>query len=369
MAHLSVSYQPRVNTIDQLLPTVATSNLQLKIATFNLFNYLTPPNAFYEFERIYSAEQWQKKQNWICDYLTEHQPDIIGFQEVFSPNSLQELVNTQGYEHFAVVDAPEVIDDFIYRSPVVAIASRYLIVEVTAVEPDITMAQTLGLTDNFAFSRKVIRATVDVPHLGKCDCYVVHFKSKRSMIEFGGIEIDEKHSDTSTEKGTIEKSIIESLKAQVAGTWGSTIQRGSEATLLMVNMIERREATGNPMVLMGDFNNTLQDGVLNHLLTNSLRFVSPFDQQAYLAKYTLNDAWNLFANVITNEIPDGEDEGESNACDSEINTAINAEAAEAQSSETETLQRAPTHYFNGKGSVLDYILLSCEFDASYHDSL
>jgi hypothetical protein len=33
------------------------------------------------------------------------------------------------------------------------------------------------------------------------------------------------------------------------------------------------------------------------------------------------------------------------------------------------MPRAPTHYFGGGGSVLDYILLSCEFDASYHDSL
>ena len=31
--------------------------------------------------------------------------------------------------------------------------------------------------------------------------------------------------------------------------------------------------------------------------------------------------------------------------------------------------RAPTHYFGAGSSVLDYILLSCEFDASYHDSL
>jgi hypothetical protein len=116
------SHQPRVNTIDQLLPTVAVSNLQLKIATFNLFNYLEPPYAYYEFERIYSAEQWRKKQKWICDYLTEHQPDIIVFQEVFSPDSLQVLVKSQGYPYFAVIDSPEVIDDFIYRSPVVAIA-------------------------------------------------------------------------------------------------------------------------------------------------------------------------------------------------------------------------------------------------------
>ena len=67
-------------------------NTELKIATFNLFNYLEPPNAAYEFERILSAEQWQKKQRWISEYLREYQPDIIGFQEVFSPDSLKELV-------------------------------------------------------------------------------------------------------------------------------------------------------------------------------------------------------------------------------------------------------------------------------------
>ena len=58
----------------------------------------------------------------------------------------------------------------------------------------------------------------------------------------------------------------------MAGGWGSTIQRGSEATLLMIDMIARRETTSYPMVLMGDFNNTLTDGVLSQLLTNTLRF-------------------------------------------------------------------------------------------------
>ena len=169
--------------INSLPPSVAVVNSQLKIATFNLFNYLEPPNAFYEFERIYSAQQWQKKQKWLTEYLCEYQPDIIGFQEVFSADSLEALVLTQGYAYFAVVDQPDVVDDFIYRSPVVAIASRYPIVDVAAVQPDIALAKTLGLAVDFCYSRKVIRATIDVPHLGYCDCYVVHFKSKRSMIE------------------------------------------------------------------------------------------------------------------------------------------------------------------------------------------
>jgi endonuclease/exonuclease/phosphatase family metal-dependent hydrolase len=332
--------------INQILPSIAVSNLQLKIATFNLFNYLEPPNAFYDFERIYSAEQWQKKQHWITDYLRDYQPDIIGFQEVFSTESLKKLVTAQGYDYFQVVDQPDIIDDFIYKKPVVAIASRYPIVDIKAVKPNTELAQTLGLTDDFSFSRKVLRATVEVPHMGNCDCYVVHFKSKRSMIE-----LDEKNKSRSP-----EQTIIESLKAQVAGSWGSTIQRGSEATLLMIAMIERREVTGNPMVLMGDFNNTLADGVLSHLLTNTLRFVSSIDRDAYLAKYCLNDTWDLFHIALSNELNEASETDKANEANLDISKEIEK-------------PRTPTHYFGGSSSVLDYILLSCEFDASYHDSL
>lgn len=322
------------------------SNTQLKIATFNLFNYLEPPNAYYDFERIYSAEQWHKKQKWISTYLTEYQPDIIGFQEVFSPDSLKELVATQGYAYFAVVDQPEIIDDFIYRSPVVAIASRYPIVDVEKVEANTELVSTLGLKEDFAFSRQVIRATIDVPHLGYCDCYVVHFKSKRPMIE-----VDEINNDFSP-----EKTIIEHLKANVAGGWGSSIQRGSEATLLMVNMIKRREEKGYPMILMGDLNNTLTDGVLSHLLTNSLRFVSAIDQAAYLAKYCLQDSWHLFESFITKENAQNIENGNSVTLKKNDNNQV-------------TQSRSPTHYFGSSSSVLDHILLSCEFDASYHDSM
>jgi endonuclease/exonuclease/phosphatase family metal-dependent hydrolase len=330
--------------INRVVPPVIESNLQLKIATFNLFNYLEPPHAFYDFERIYSAEQWEKKQRWITEYLREYQPDIIGFQEVFSTESLKKLVSVQGYCYFEVVDQPHVIDDFIYKKPVVAIASRYPIVGIKAVKANTELAQILGLADDFSFSRKVLRATVDVPHMGNCDCYVVHFKSKRSMVE-----LDDKNKSWSP-----EKTIIESLKAQVAGSWGSTIKRGSEATLLMIDMIERRESTGNPMVLMGDFNNTLADGVLSHLLTSTLRFVSAIDRDAYLAKYCLNDAWDLFKVAISNEVNGAE------KTNLDANLEISRKIKQT---------RTPTHYFGAGSSVLDYILLSCEFDASYHDSL
>ena len=286
--------------------------------------------------------------------MQEYQPDIIGFQEVFSIESLKNLVKPQGYNHFAVIDQPEVIDDFIYRSPVVAIASRYPIVEAFSVQPDAALAQSLGLSTNFTFSRKVLRATIDAPHIGLCDCYAVHFKSKRSMFD-----LDEQNKNWSA-----EKKIIESLKTQVAGSWGSTIQRGSEATLLMMEMITRREVTSNPMVLMGDFNNELKDGVLIQLLTNSLRFVSKLDSNAYLEKYCLNDAWDLFQKVLANDTGLTGDSKKANDVVEGSQTAQVTEEVKEQRA-----VRTPTHYFSGSGSVLDYILLSCEFDASYHDSL
>lgn len=298
-----------------------------------MFNYLEPPNAFYDFERIYSAKQWQKKQHWIADYLCQYQPDIIGFQEVFSTESLKNLVKLQGYNYFSVVDQPHIIDDFIYSSPVVAIASRYPIIAVEPIKANNILAKKLGLTDDFSFSRKVLRATIKVPHIGHCDCYVVHFKSKRSMLE-----VNPCHLNHSKEQG-----IIEQLKAQVAGGWGSTIQRGSEATLLIIEMIERRLATGQPMILMGDFNNNITDGVLSHLLTNNLSFVPSIKGNSYLAKYCLHDSWDLYQAGIADEPSD----------------------------KHKKLKgiRSPTHYFAGSSSVLDYILLSCEFDASYHNSL
>ncbi len=298
---------------------------KIKIATFNLFNYLEPPFAYYDFERIYSAEQWQKKQRWISDYLHEFKPDVVAFQEVFSPESLQELLFQQGYPYFAIVDRAEVIDDFICRSPVVAIASRYPIKEVQSPQADSELAVAIGLQDDFSFSRRVLRATVDLPHIGDVDCYVVHFKSKRPLLEF--------EQDDSL---PAEKNIVEKLKAQVLGGWGATVQRGSEAALLLVNMIARREQSGLPMILMGDFNNTLSDGILAHLLTDSLRFAAQQDCVAFLGKYLLKDAWDLYLS-----------------------------SADAP----RDVIRKPTHYFGETSSVLDYILLSCEFDACCQSSL
>ena len=228
-----------------------------------------------------------------------------------------------GYNYFSVIDECTVVDDFICSSPVVAIASRYPITEVNFVEHNAELASKVGLADDFSLSRKILRATIDLPHIGECDCYVVHFKSKRARLE---------HAEDGHLTG--EENIIESLKANIAGGWASSVQRGSEASLLMVEMIKRKAETGKPMILMGDFNNNLCDGILSQLLTDNLRFVSQVDKNKFLEKYCLQDSWSLFS----------------------------------ESDLYEQQQRKATHYFGETSSVLDYILVSCEFDAKYNKS-
>ena len=328
-------------------------NTQLNIATFNLCNYLEPPNAFYEFERIYSSQQWQKKQRWISEYINNKQPDIIGFQEVFSIGSLKILLEKLGYNYFSVVDTPEIIDDFIYKKPVVALASKYPIISTSVIDENAEHIKALGLINNFTFSRKILNATIAIPHIGPCDCYVVHFKSKRSMIEY----------DERLHQYSVEKTITEHLKANISGSWASSVQRGSEAALLLLAMIQRREKTGQPMILMGDFNNSLEDGILNHLLTHSLRYVSQKNQTQYIAKYCLYDAWALFIqSTHNNETEQLQQSNNKNNQGDEKNTVQTEQQSLAYT-------RKPTHYFGGSSSVLDYILLSADFDASYHKSL
>lgn len=305
-------------------PLVPIAQSEIKIASFNLLNYLAPPNAYYDFENIYSYEQWHKKQHWLISILEAQQPDIIGFQEVFSADDLQALLCDIGYPYFAVVDEPKVEGDFIYRSPVVAIASKFPITEVIAVEADNEAAQLMGWAE-FSFSRKPLRATVDIPHIGATDCYVTHLKSKRSLF-------DEPLPETIAKSG----SALSSFLGQRLGNWGSSMLRGTEAALLQLAMVKRREQTSNPMVLCGDYNDVISSSCLEELTAKRVYGMSESETERLINFYCLYDGWQLY-------------------------TQVNPQDEEAI--------RPATHYYNGKGSVLDYILLSQEFNASYLGSL
>ncbi|MCL1123288.1 endonuclease/exonuclease/phosphatase family protein [Shewanella surugensis] len=305
---------------------------EIKIATLNLFNYMAPPAAYYDFENIYTHQEWAKKQAWIGHFLLKNQPDIIGFQEVFSGDALKNLLEEQGYPYFSIAGEPEQVKDYIYEAPVVAIASRYPIEDVVMIEPDNVLAQSMGLSDEFSFSRTPLKVSVKLPHLGYCDFYVVHFKSKRPAIEvvkqayqsLSSVALSaQRQSENAPESATCIGQI---LAENVLGTWASSVQRGAEAAMLLSDIVKVRQDTQRPLVLMGDFNDDISGDILSHLMMDELRFARL--SVGALSDFCLKDAFDLYQGTLdlVFELP-----------------------------------RPVTHYYGSRGSVLDYILLSSEF--------
>ena len=93
----------------------------LTFASANLFNFLAPPSACYEFDNIYDSQVWQDKCRWTQHALTQLNADIIGLQEVFSIACARDLMAEIGYPYFATVDEPEVEKDYLYSNPVVVL--------------------------------------------------------------------------------------------------------------------------------------------------------------------------------------------------------------------------------------------------------
>ncbi|MFV0449996.1 MAG: endonuclease/exonuclease/phosphatase family protein [Vibrio sp.] len=275
--------------------------MQIRFATANLFNYLAPPNAFYEFNNIYQVTEWNKKQQWLDRKLSRLDADVIGFQEIFSVNELEVQLRKLGYQYFAVVDHPKVSDEYIYTHPVVGIASRYELTDVAAIQ-----VTELNAEQPFSFYRKPLRATINHPMLGKLDIYVVHFKSQRPTLE-------------NKEENS---SVFEAWQQETYGNWLSTVQRGFEATLLHRAIMNRKRSTHHPVVLMGDFNQFL-DNQEFACLRSTHRFRQP-ESYLPLLPYQLIDSWELYCH-------------------------------------SGQAQRKPTHYTGASGQVLDYILLSSDF--------
>ncbi|WP_413283063.1 endonuclease/exonuclease/phosphatase family protein [Vibrio sp. MA40-2] len=275
-----------------------TANKKVTFATANLFNFIQPPGAFYDFLNIYESDAWREKCRWTQLQVQRLDADIVALQEVFSIDAAKMLFEEIGFPYFKVVDCPHVEQEYIFTQPVVALASKYPITHTEAVVPPEHIEKNYQ-TSLPEFSRKPIYATVNIPEIGEIAVYVCHLKSQRAT-EANDLEND--HS--------------------LIGKWLSSQQRGWEAAMLRVFMEQKYQKHPIPTVLMGDMNQPLTSDITG-LLTLEL-------EQTDKA-LRLQDSRHIFT---------------------KNNNAI---------------EREPTHYHFGKGNVLDYVLLSQEFqvDSQY----
>ncbi|MBU2897478.1 endonuclease/exonuclease/phosphatase family protein [Vibrio hepatarius] len=233
---------------------------KLIFATANLFNFIEPPYAFYDFENIYSREQWKKKCRWTRKTIESLDADIIAIQEIFSIDCVKHMLYKLGYLYFVHVDQAYVESDYIYSHPIVALASKYPILHAHPVTVPRDLLEGYGI-QQLDFSRKPICAVVDVPDIGQVAVYACHLKSQR---ETQAIQSDKRHS--------------------LVGQWLSSQQRGWEAVMIRIAMEETYSKNPMPTVLMGDLNQPITSDVVG-LLTK------PIDIGSH--KLVLQDSWDI----------------------------------------------------------------------------
>ena len=275
----------------------------IKITTFNLFNYIEPPNAFYEFDNIYTVKEWQQKQDWISRRILEIETDMIAFQEVFSVDALKDQLSTLGFPYFACLDLPHIENEYQYSSPVLAFASKFEIVQAALVPPSKNLIDHSYIEPSFSFSRQPLQVTVNLPEFGETDIYIVHFKSQRPTLTTDEIMPD--HDGI--------------------GTWLSTVQRGFEANSLYDSIKQTKQKYHRACIVMGDFNQNIDNNEFDCFTKGKSQRTNLTSEAAV----TLSDGWDSYCQTLDS-----------------ANLAWSRQA---------------THYYGSVGNVLDYILLSEEF--------
>ena len=211
---------------------------RFSIATFNTYNLVLPEVTFYE-NKKYTKAQYAAKKSWLQHQIEQMQPAIIGFQEIFHLAALKEtLTEIPGFEHVNLFMSPET-----GSAPCVALATRFPLENPTVIEQFPAAAQ-LSIEDApipiLRFQRPVVRATVKVDAAsGPIDLsvFVVHLKSKRPLIDKGADPDD---------------------PLQIAlGSAKSLMIRAAEATALRQILVETMRNNANPVVVMGDINDSV----------------------------------------------------------------------------------------------------------------
>jgi len=230
----------------------------LRVASLNLFNFMQPPNAYYDYYSIYSEREWQGKCEWMLQHLRQVDAQLWGFQEVFSPAALNHIIDKiPGDWHFTATPETDLEQqDFVFQRPGLALASCFPINSVDFIQPSPSALTQAGLDVDWQFSRAPLRAIIQHPQLGPVRVYIVHFKSGRPMA-ITDIQV-------ATPNRVTSPSTLETM-----GQWNAMNHQHHEARMLALDLRQQQLDRPLPTVVMGDFNNPLDHDALAPLLNDT----------------------------------------------------------------------------------------------------
>lgn len=294
--------------------------MNLRFATFNLFQFCAPPFSYYTKKERFTPLQWDEKIAWIKKTISQMNCDVIGFQEVFSQDELKNLTKQLGFDYFVFVDEPKKDKNIknLYTTTSLALASKYPIKKLSYVKPHPPSLKKYGFEGHFRFSRTPIKALIEFENNTEITVYVNHFKSNR-LNEFEYI-FNKNHS-LQYKKNKVKEALQNNYSPALK-------QRLCEVSSLYYDF----KKTKTPKICLCDLNDKEFSLSIDALINKAYHE----NQKNYKLKkesMLLFDAYYLFDKKIHNPHP-----------------------------EKKQIKRTPTSYYQGHGRVIDYIFVSKEFD-------
>lgn len=202
-----------------------------KVGSFNVYNLASAGRPYYD--RSYNTEVYGQKVAWLASQLQRMNADILGLQEIFHIEALQEVLVASG-----LYDQAEVrVAGGNASGPNLGFVSRFPILTYEEI-PNFPNQALLEMDGAYfpisRFSRPIIKARVQVTPAVKVSFFVIHLKSKRPLTREGADPHD-----------PMERAL---------GHARSLMVRTAEATALRALLLEELLGTNQPVMVMGDFN-------------------------------------------------------------------------------------------------------------------
>ena len=210
------------------------ANKRFKVGTFNLYNIVLPECKYYG-GRFYTPEKYQQKLHWVGEQLRRMNGDIVGFQEIFHPQAMQDALDESSiYEDEG---ATFVVDRGDGHKPVVGMVSRFPVLEhefIAGFPEDARLEINNTTVPCGCFSRPILYAKVELREGLEVMVLVVHLKSKNPLLREGADPHD-----------PVERAI---------GKARSLVVRTTEATALRCILLDKLQGNDNPVIVVGDTN-------------------------------------------------------------------------------------------------------------------